>query len=58
MLAEDPNSWSVPTYIAEALSWLDSEIAPPEPDENLDEEQPQGNEPEGVPAAAGDEVAA
>ena len=58
VLAEDPNSWSVPTYIAEALSWLDSEIAPPEPDENLDEEQPQGNEPEGVPAAAGDEVAA
>ena len=58
VLAEDPNSWSVPTYIAEALSWLDSEIAPPEPDENLDEKQPQGNEPEGVPAAAGDEVAA
>lgn len=57
LLAEDPNSWSVPTYIAEGLSWLETEIAPPEPDDNIEEEQPQGDEPEGAPGAAGEEVA-
>ncbi|WP_445392782.1 ATP-dependent nuclease [Stenotrophomonas pavanii] len=47
LLAEDPNSWSVPTYIVEGLSWLEAEIAPRE--EAVHEE---------APAAAGDEAAA
>lgn len=54
LLAEDPSSWSVPTYIAEGLNWLETEIAPPEPDED----QPREDAPHGVPAAVGDEVAA
>lgn len=58
LLAEDPNHWSVPIYIAEGLRWLESEIAPPEPDENLDEEQPLADVPPLVPAPAGEEVAA
>lgn len=33
LLAEDPTQWSVPTYIADGLRWLESELAPPaEPD--------------------------
>jgi len=28
LLAEDPTQWSVPTYIAEGLRWLEDEIAP------------------------------
>ncbi len=59
LLAEDPSSWSVPTYIAEGLSWLETEIAPPEPDEDQPhEEQPHEDAPQGAPVAAGDEVAA
>lgn len=58
LLAENPSSWSVPTYIAEGLSWLETEIAPPEPDDNIEEEQPQEGEPEGVTAATGYEVVA
>ncbi|MFG9250416.1 ATP-dependent endonuclease [Pseudomonas aeruginosa] len=54
LLAEDPSSWLVPTYIAEGLSWLETEIAPPEPDED----QPHEDAPQGAPAAVGDEVAA
>ncbi|MEZ6809264.1 ATP-dependent endonuclease [Pseudomonas aeruginosa] len=54
LLAEDPSSWLVPTYIAEGLSWLETEIAPPEPDED----QPHEDAPLGAPAAVGDEVAA
>ncbi|WP_186037712.1 ATP-dependent nuclease [Burkholderia gladioli] len=54
LLAEDPSSWSVPTYIAEGLNWLETEIAPPEPDED----QPREDAPHVVPAAVGDEVAA
>ncbi|WP_121426383.1 ATP-dependent nuclease [Pseudomonas aeruginosa] len=54
LLAEDPSSWLVPTYIAEGLSWLETEIAPPEPDED----QPHEDAPQGAPAADGDEVAA
>ncbi|HEU0152217.1 MAG TPA: ATP-dependent endonuclease [Arenimonas sp.] len=54
LLAEDPSSWSVPTYISEGLSWLESEIAPPEPDAD----QPQENSPQGAPVDAGDEVVA
>ncbi|WP_425431977.1 ATP-dependent nuclease [Halomonas korlensis] len=57
LLAEDPDSWSVPTYIAEGLSWLETEIAPPEPDDTIDEELLQADEPEGTRTAAGDEVA-
>lgn len=56
LLAEDPSSWSVPTYIAEGLSWLETEIAPPESDDNIEEEQPQEDEAEGASAVAGDEV--
>ena len=64
LLAEDPSRWSVPTYIAEGLNWLETEIAPREPndkddkDGNIDEQQPQGDGPEGGPVAAGEEVAA
>lgn len=58
LLAEDPSNWSVPAYIAEGLSWLETEIAPPEPDDNVEEEQPHMDEPQGAPGAAGDEVAA
>lgn len=54
LLAEDPSSWSVPTYIAEGLSWLETEIAPPEPDED----QPPEDALQGAPVAAGGEVAA
>ena len=28
LLAQDPHTWQVPTYIAEGLAWLESEIAP------------------------------
>lgn len=28
LLAQDPESWTVPTYIAQALQWLQDEIAP------------------------------
>lgn len=51
LLAEDPRSWSVPTYIAEGLRWLETEIAPPEAAGDEDEEQPLEDGPE-------DEVAA
>ncbi|WP_159876089.1 ATP-dependent nuclease [Aquitalea denitrificans] len=57
LLAEDPSSWSVPTYIAEGLSWLETEIAPPEPDDNIEEEQPHEEAPQREPAATGNEVA-
>lgn len=59
LLAEDPHGWLVPTYIAEGLSWLETEVAPPEMGANEDEEQPHGGEPvsEGEPAAVLDEVA-
>lgn len=35
LLAEDPQSWVVPRYIAEGLLWLEAEIAPPELNEHL-----------------------
>lgn len=37
LLAEDPQAWNVPTYIAEGLRWLEGEITQPEPDEDSDE---------------------
>ncbi|MCZ0738565.1 ATP-dependent nuclease [Phreatobacter sp. AB_2022a] len=39
LLGEDPAAWTVPTYIAEGLSWLEAEIAPPETQDDEDEEQ-------------------
>lgn len=54
LLAEDPSTWSVPTYIAEGLSWLETEIAPPESDEGF----PHEGAPQKALAAAGGEVAA
>jgi predicted ATP-dependent endonuclease of OLD family len=32
LLAEDPATWNVPEYVADALRWLEDEIAPPEPE--------------------------
>jgi hypothetical protein len=44
LLAEDPTQWSVPTYIAEGLCWLEHEVAPPaEPDNDGGEELPVGD---------------
>jgi predicted ATP-dependent endonuclease of OLD family len=34
LLAEDPESWSVPSYIAEGLSWLNDQIIPTIPGTN------------------------
>jgi len=45
LLAEDPKKWLVPAYIAEGLTWLEMEIAPPESDEG----NPGGNEPQTDP---------
>lgn len=33
LLAEDPAAWTVPTYIAEGLRWLEAEITRPGPDD-------------------------
>lgn len=41
LLAEDPDAWVVPAYIAKGLGWLEEQIAPPEPDEDDDEEAPE-----------------
>lgn len=46
LLAEDPDKWVVPAYIADGLTWLEKEIFPPEPEDP----QPNGNAPQ--PAAA------
>lgn len=44
LLAEEPTQWSVPTYIAEGLHWLEGEIAPPaEPDDDGQGEQAVGD---------------
>lgn len=56
LLAEEPSNWSVPIYISEGLRWLEAEIAPPESADGGGGEQE--GEPEGGPAAVGDEVAA
>jgi len=50
LLAEDPDNWAVPTYIAEGLTWLEAEIAPPE--------QPQNDETVGALAVVEDMVEA
>nr|WP_167765575.1 ATP-dependent endonuclease [Xanthomonas euroxanthea] len=45
LLAEEPNKWLVPAYIAEGLTWLENQIAPPE----VHNGHPDGNEPQPVP---------
>jgi len=52
LLAEEPASWKVPTYISEGLIWLENEVAPLAPAQvevnaNGDNEEPQ----EGVTVA-------
>jgi predicted ATP-dependent endonuclease of OLD family len=42
LLAEDPTNWSVPTYIADGLRWLETEVAPPEPGCELGEDATTG----------------
>ncbi|WP_426157505.1 ATP-dependent nuclease [Pseudomonas sp. TSRC2-2] len=32
LLGKDPATWQVPSYIAEGLRWLETEVAPPPPD--------------------------
>lgn len=41
LLAEDPNSWVVPSYIATGLEWLEEQIAPPELGDEDDDEAPE-----------------
>lgn len=41
LLAEDPNTWVVPAYIAKGLEWLEEQIAPPEPDDDETDETPE-----------------
>ncbi len=48
LLAEEPSSWSVPIYIAEGLRWLETEIAPQEPDDD----HPQEDARQSAPAVA------
>lgn len=36
LLAENPDAWIVPAYIARGLEWLEEQIAPPEDDEALE----------------------
>src|SRR5450830_429460 len=37
LLAQEPESWTVPTYIAQGLIWLEEMVAPPETDEDTGE---------------------
>lgn len=41
LLAEDPDGWVVPAYIAEGLEWLEEQIAPPESAGDNDDEAPE-----------------
>ena len=52
LLAEEPAAWSVPTYIAEGLQWLEGEIAPPQPDEDDGEGDQADEAAEAVKAVA------
>jgi predicted ATP-dependent endonuclease of OLD family len=52
LLAEDPDSWVVPEYIADGLRWLEAEIAPPESEPEHD------GEAEEVTGAGADTLAA
>ncbi|WP_295364174.1 ATP-dependent endonuclease [Arenimonas sp.] len=58
LLAEDPSSWSVPSYIAEGLRWLENEIAPPDPDDGIEVEQSNEDTRHGMPLVAGDKAEA
>jgi len=58
LLGEDPAAWTVPTYIAEGLSWLEAEIAPPETQDDKDEEQLVEGEAAPENATAATEAAA
>lgn len=58
LLAEDPSSWSVPNYIVDGLSWLETQIAPPEANDSIEDEQSHEDLPRNVPAVVGDEVVA
>lgn len=40
LLAEDPDTWIVPTYIVKGLDWLEEQIAPPEDDDGDEAEEP------------------
>lgn len=31
LLAQDPEGWTVPSYISEGLQWLEEQVAPPAP---------------------------
>lgn len=63
LLAEDPNVWVVPAYIAKGLEWLEEQIAPPASEDDGDDEAPELADPvEEVAAivvavAGGEEVA-
>jgi len=63
LLAEDPNAWVVPAYIAKGLEWLEEQIAPPVSEDDDDDEAPElANPVEKVAAivvavAGGEEVA-
>ncbi|MET4701821.1 putative ATP-dependent endonuclease of OLD family [Constrictibacter sp. MBR-5] len=41
LLAEDPDAWVLPAYIAQGLEWLEEQIAPPEPEDDDDDEAPE-----------------
>lgn len=45
LLAEDPNAWVVPAYIAKGLEWLEEQIAPPESEDDDDDEAPELADP-------------
>jgi predicted ATP-dependent endonuclease of OLD family len=61
ILTEDPSSWSVPTYVAEGLRWLEAEIAPDalgEKEGGKDQKRADESKLEDAPVHVIDEVAA
>jgi hypothetical protein len=61
LLAEDPANWSVPSYIADGLRWLEAVIAPPEPGDDRGEaggEAAQDGGPGPADPGGNEEVAA
>ena len=62
LLAEDPDTWVVPAYIAKGLEWLEEQIAPPEPEDDDEAPEPLADPAEELAAivvtvAGGEEVA-
>lgn len=62
LLAEDPDAWVVPDYIAKGLEWLEEQIAPPEPEDDDEAPEPLADPAEELAAivvtvAGGEEVA-